>query len=70
MSNDVPSRISPFERTRQVTEHGSESWSARDLSPYVIMNPREDTHDGTLKEDENDKDSLLFDAKNIRPGDR
>jgi DNA-damage-inducible protein D len=35
MSDDVPSRISPFEEIRQVTEDGSEFWSARDLSEVL-----------------------------------
>jgi DNA-damage-inducible protein D len=35
MSDDVPSRISPFEEIRQVTEDGSEYWSARDLSAVL-----------------------------------
>ena len=35
MSDDVPSRISPFEQIRQLAEDGSEYWSARDLAEVL-----------------------------------
>jgi DNA-damage-inducible protein D len=35
MSDDAPSRISPFEQIRQTADDGSAYWSARDLAKVL-----------------------------------